>query len=69
LRSSLTLANPFDSMRDFACPSVKLFDPATGAPGLGAVLGVLTAGVVASRFAGWATALLVNIAAAAAITR
>jgi hypothetical protein len=31
LRSSLTLAKPFDSMRDFACPSVKLFAPETGA--------------------------------------
>jgi hypothetical protein len=56
-------------MRDFAWPSVKLFDPATGAPGLGGVLGLLTAGVLASRLAGWAIALLVNIAAAAAITR
>src|SRR6202046_2922119 len=30
----LTLLKPFDSMRDLAWPSVKLFAPATGAPGL-----------------------------------
>jgi hypothetical protein len=39
---------------DFACPSVKLVAPETGAPGLGGLLGVLTAGVLASRFAGCA---------------
>src|SRR6476646_10776317 len=50
-------------MRDFAWPSVKLLEPATGAPGLGGVLGVLTAGVLASRLAGCAMAVLVIIAA------
>lgn len=40
------------SIRDFACPSVKLLAPATGAPGLGGLFGVFTAGVFASRFAG-----------------
>jgi hypothetical protein len=54
-------------MRDFACPSVKLVAPETGAPGLGGLLGVFTAGVFASRFAGCAMAALVIIAAAAAI--
>src|SRR3954467_10066256 len=56
-------------MRDFAWPSVKLLEPATGAPGLGGVLGELTAGVLASRFAGCAMAVPVIIAAAAAIAR
>ena len=40
--SPVTLENPLDSMRDLACPSVKLLAPATGAPGL-LVLVVLTA--------------------------
>jgi hypothetical protein len=43
-------------MRDLAWPSVKLFAPETGAPGFGGLFGVFTAGVLASRFAGWATA-------------
>ena len=38
-------------MRDLAWPSVKLFAPAAGAPGLLA-LGLATAGVLASGFAG-----------------
>jgi hypothetical protein len=33
-------------------PSVKLFAPATGAPGFGGLFGELTAGVFASRLAG-----------------
>ena len=36
-------------MRDFAWPSVKLFAPAAGAPGLGGLFGVLMAGVLASH--------------------
>jgi hypothetical protein len=43
---------------------VKLFAPAAGAPGLGGLCGVFTAGVLASRFAGCAIAT-VDIAAAA----
>src|SRR5438270_14030881 len=46
-----TLEYPAASMRDFAWPSVKLFAPAAGAPGL-FVLGLATAGVLASGFAG-----------------
>jgi hypothetical protein len=43
---------PFSSIRDLAWPSVKLFAPATGAPGFGGLFGELTAGVFASRLAG-----------------
>ena len=50
--SADTSLKPFSSMCDFAWPSVKLLAPATGAPGLGGLLGELTAGVLASRFAG-----------------
>src|SRR6185437_14753211 len=46
------LLKPLLSIRDLAWPSVKLFAPATGAAGLGGVFGVLTAGVLASLFAG-----------------
>src|SRR4029078_6214350 len=49
---SETFLKPRSSIRDFAWPSVKLFAPATGAPGLGGLFGELTAGVLASRFAG-----------------
>jgi hypothetical protein len=48
-----TLLKPLLSIRDLAWPSVKLFAPATGAVGLGGVFGVLTAGVLASWFAGF----------------
>ena len=46
------ILKPFSSMRDLAWPSVKLFAPATGAPGFGGLFGELTAGVFASRLAG-----------------
>src|SRR4029078_9183370 len=49
---SETFLKPLSSIRDFAWPSVKLFAPATGALGFGGLLGELTAGVLASRFAG-----------------
>lgn len=41
----LTFENPLASIRDFACPSVKLLAPETGACGF-VVLGDETAGVV-----------------------
>src|SRR5438309_4187645 len=56
-------------MRDLACPSVKLFAPATGAPGLGGAFGVFTAGVLASRLAGCATAAVEMVAAMTASGR
>jgi hypothetical protein len=43
---------PFSSILDLAWPSVKLFAPATGAPGFGGLFGQLTAGVFASRLGG-----------------
>jgi hypothetical protein len=46
-----TLLKPAASMRDFACPSVKLFAPAAGAAGL-VVDGLATAGLEALGFAG-----------------
>src|SRR4029078_663643 len=51
LRSE-TFLKPLSSIRDLACPSVKLFAPAPGATGLGGLFGEFTAGVLASRFAG-----------------
>ena len=46
-RNADTFENPFDSMRDFAWPSVKLLAPGTGAFGFVAV-GDDTDGVVVS---------------------
>jgi hypothetical protein len=61
------VAARFDSR--LACPSVKLFAPATGAPGLRGLFGVFTAGVLASRFAGCAIATVDIPAATRAIAR
>ena len=52
LLESRNILKPLSSIRDLAWPSVKLFAPATGAPGIGGLFGELTAGVFASRFAG-----------------